>query len=65
MQEIKEEIGALILKHKKETNLPLNLHEEAFTSALIEIVNRERREVSDFVVKKLAVRVGHLGTFGA
>lgn len=54
MNEIRAEIRSLIDKHKIDKDAPINLSEEDLTSALIVLINRERKEVTDFAVEKIS-----------
>lgn len=53
MNEIRAEIRSLIDKHKIDKDAPINLSEEDLTSALIVLINRERKEVAEFAVNKI------------
>lgn len=54
MNEIRAEIRSLIDKHKIDKDAPINLSEEDLTSALVVLINRERKEVTDFAVEKIS-----------
>lgn len=53
MREIEAEILSLIEKHKIDQAAPLNLKEFSFVKDVVKIVERERREVSEYAVSKI------------
>jgi len=53
MTEIRAEIRSLIDKYRTDANRATNLNEEDFTSALVVIINRETREVSEYAISKI------------
>jgi hypothetical protein len=60
MEEIGAEIRSLISKYKIDSDLSTNLNVEDFTSALIVLINRERREVCEYATTRLSGRDNRL-----